>query len=573
MSKNQEKEKAMEYLREHNLEVVLNGFVNRVARERPEDPILTLEHSLSAEATKRRGIVAVEAEPYSINGFLFAVQVTLWTHMSTQVCISPIEPVSQFRETCSLLSYENAAKAAAIVNSKISEAILGIDPQEQERLDKSIGDICTRYAAEIGHFNIGIATSLAVLRCGRDVAANSMTNYLLDKFMLKVPQSSFSTLLLPMISPSFSSEGPVMLSRAVGLELDIQNCTNLPSTLASLCQCLKEELHARNMLTLDMDSFGTVAPPIPVNEHFGVEQADTPSTKKKGGKKGKGDAGDSAPPLAVTENGLKCIHTIVEKLGVGQSFALCGAADLLISKEKLQEEEEQGAGTKDKKKGGGKGKGASAADFADDAILYDFNARVNFPEDSPPQRDIHRAGDIVDGYSRMTHEVSSFSSVIDPLSADDSDAWKSLVSPPESGDETASPRRPIKSFIVCTPQHSHADAVERTPMLSFGHFSTISSLVEAVQTESKTFPKLGICALSIAPLNECIADIACALGIEVALLPGLLREDVFRLAKRFRELSVTNNHNSTLPAQSLDEDTGVEQEEKEAQPESKEESQ
>lgn len=71
MSKAQEKEKAMEYLREHNLEVVLNGFVNRVARERyanglnvhleyhlnsknyellsyrrPQDPILTLEHSL-----------------------------------------------------------------------------------------------------------------------------------------------------------------------------------------------------------------------------------------------------------------------------------------------------------------------------------------------------------------------------------------------------------------------------------------------------------------------------------------------------------------------------------------------
>lgn len=443
-----------------------------------------------------------------INGFLYGVQVTVRTHISTRSCTTVIEPQCQLADACSTYSYENAKNAATLVHTKLSHRLKGIDPQNQKRIDEVIEEFCESLSSSSAQFNLAFATSFASLLAGMDTAGYSMRKYVTDKFMIKDLRKTLCTVCCPIISPSISSENPVLAARAIGYLLEITpSSTDICNTLTSLITNTRFQLEEKNILSGDIDSSGTFSPTLSATDVFGPE-SDASAAKKKGAKKGKSE-GDIPIPLVLVHNGMKCLHQSVKGIGAGKTFIYGKAGDLVVTKETLQKEEEQQAGGKDKKKGG-KGKGISATDLNDESVVYDINARTQHRpthgDNAPPIRDVNTGKALLEGFAHIIKEVSSLGCFIDPLAAEDSEDWGVLASATQTmeneNEENTSPRSALSSFSTCASQCS---SDHNKTMLALHEFNTVSSLISTAQACMERTQNLGLNLFSITPVKEEIA--------------------------------------------------------------------
>ena len=179
MSKDVTNKKLVEsYLNEHALEKILNSVINQCVKERPQDPFVMMAALLKEHSSAKIGILSICGREVLDSSGTPTVEVTVTTQQGEFTASAPSSSGTGSSDTGSVAAVHlrdgdatrynglGVGQAVKNINELIAPVLVGMVPQDQNKIDAALVDIDgTGNMSKIGA-NAALAVSIACARAG-----------------------------------------------------------------------------------------------------------------------------------------------------------------------------------------------------------------------------------------------------------------------------------------------------------------------------------------------------------------------------------------------------------------------
>ena len=233
MSKDDTQRKLVEnYLQEHRLESILNTVINQCVKDRPQDPFVMMSNLLKEHSSAKVGVLSVIGREVLDCRGVPTVEATVITQQGSFTASVPVGPdASESGGVASVhlkdgdearFGGQGVLQAVKNVNDLIAPVIIGMVPQDQNKIDAALVDLDgTGNMSKIGA-NATLAVSMACARAGAMEKGVSLYRHLADL-------AEISEVCLPV--PSF---GLISGGKQAGNKLAFREFGVMPVGLSSV---------------------------------------------------------------------------------------------------------------------------------------------------------------------------------------------------------------------------------------------------------------------------------------------------------------------------------------------------